>query len=162
MTRLRTITIATSIVAAVAAAPSTAAASPLLSGYGGPGQGNQAILGSALLNGPGGGSSGGSSGSTGSGEETSSSTPATGSGGGTRTPSGGRRARRRPEHAPAGAPAAPSPARPLSSAASVGSQPLGLSGTDVFYVVLGCGALIMTASITRMLVRRTPGPGKHG
>ena len=29
---------------------SASAASPLLGGYGGPGQGNQAILGSALLN----------------------------------------------------------------------------------------------------------------
>jgi hypothetical protein len=161
MTRLRTFTIATSIVVALAAAPSTSAASPLLSGYGGPGQGNQAILGSALLNGPGegsgGGSAGGSSGATSSGEETSSSpAPAAGSGGGSGTPSGGRRATSRRAHTPARAPAAPSSARPLSSAASVGSQPLGLSGTDVFYVVLGCGALIMTAAITRMLVRRTP------
>src|SRR3977135_3916585 len=41
--------------------PAVAAASSLLSGYGGPGQGNQAIPGSALLNGPshpGGGSRG--------------------------------------------------------------------------------------------------------
>jgi hypothetical protein len=47
--------------------PGVADAGSLLSGYGGPGQGNQAILGSALVNGPsgkggaGGGSSGGSS-----------------------------------------------------------------------------------------------------
>jgi hypothetical protein len=49
--------------AAVAAAivPASAQASSLLSGYGGPGQGNQAVLGSALLKGPkgkGGGSGG--------------------------------------------------------------------------------------------------------
>ena len=37
------------------AAPAPALASSLLSGYGGPGQGNQAILGSALVNGPRGG-----------------------------------------------------------------------------------------------------------
>jgi hypothetical protein len=50
-----------------AASPGVAAASSLLSGYGGPGQGSQAILGSTLVNGPrGGGGSGGSSGSTGS------------------------------------------------------------------------------------------------
>jgi hypothetical protein len=48
--------------------PATAlAGSPLLSGYGGPGAGEQAILGSTLLKGPSGGSSsGGSSGSGGS------------------------------------------------------------------------------------------------
>ena len=33
-------------------APASALASPLLSGYGGPGQGSQVILGSALVNGP--------------------------------------------------------------------------------------------------------------
>jgi hypothetical protein len=53
-----------STLAALASVP--APASPLLSGYGGPGQGNQAILGSTLLNRPGGGGPGGdSSGGTG-------------------------------------------------------------------------------------------------
>src|SRR2546430_7195651 len=46
------------LLAAALLAPS-ASAGPLLSGYGGPGGGNQAILGSGLLNGPG---SGGGSG----------------------------------------------------------------------------------------------------
>ena len=59
----RMITPTIALVALSAAMPVAASASSLLSGYGGPGQGNQAILGSALL---GGGSSGGSSGSTGS------------------------------------------------------------------------------------------------
>jgi hypothetical protein len=63
-------TIATLTVLAMFASgvlPGVADAGSLLSGYGGPGQGNQAILGSALVNGPsgkggaGGGSSGGSS-----------------------------------------------------------------------------------------------------
>jgi hypothetical protein len=49
-------------------APTTAfAGSPLLSGYGGPGAGEQAILGSTLVGGSGGGGAGGSSGSGGSG-----------------------------------------------------------------------------------------------
>lgn len=48
-----------------AAMPSAAAASSLLSGYGGPGQGNQAILGSALLNVPNNGGGSGSGGSPG-------------------------------------------------------------------------------------------------
>jgi hypothetical protein len=43
------------LVAIVVATPVAAHASPLLSGYGGPGQGSQMILGSSLLNGPGGG-----------------------------------------------------------------------------------------------------------
>lgn len=41
-------------------APTTSAASPLLSGYGGPGAGEQVIIGSALLNGPSGSRDGGS------------------------------------------------------------------------------------------------------
>jgi hypothetical protein len=53
------------LAALMAVSPTLASASSLLSGYGGPGQGNQAILGSALLNGPRGG--GGSAGSGGSG-----------------------------------------------------------------------------------------------
>jgi hypothetical protein len=56
------------VLALAAAMPAAAVASSLLSGYGGPGQGNQAILGAALVNGPrGGGGSGSSSGSTTSG-----------------------------------------------------------------------------------------------
>ena len=46
-------------VAALVAPPGIAVANPLLSGYGGPGQGSQAILGSALGNGPPGGGGGG-------------------------------------------------------------------------------------------------------
>jgi hypothetical protein len=72
--------------AATAVLPAPALASSLLSGYGGPGQGNQAVLGSALLNGPKGrGGSGGSGGSgsapsgtaqqAGGSGETSTSTP---------------------------------------------------------------------------------------
>ncbi len=51
-------------VAALAAlgwAPGSALAGPLLSGYGGPGDGEQVILGSHLINGPGGGRGGGGS-----------------------------------------------------------------------------------------------------
>jgi hypothetical protein len=70
MTRHRTIILISGCLVALGAAPSDAAlASSLLSGYGGPGQGNQAILGSALLNRPGGGS--GPSGGGSSGESSS-------------------------------------------------------------------------------------------
>ena len=51
---------------AMLATPSAVLASSLLSGYGGPGQGNQAVLGSALVNGPkSGGGAGRSRGSSG-------------------------------------------------------------------------------------------------
>src|SRR5258705_13375486 len=50
------------LAAATALIPASAQASSVLSGYGGPGQGNQVILGAALLNGPRGGSGGGSGG----------------------------------------------------------------------------------------------------
>src|SRR4051794_19511196 len=46
-------------------APAASASSTLLSGYGGPGQGNQAILGSAVIGGKGGSGGGGGSGSGG-------------------------------------------------------------------------------------------------
>ncbi len=49
--------------AVVLALPGAAQANPLLSGYGGPGQGSQTLIGSSLVNSPGGGSSSGTSGS---------------------------------------------------------------------------------------------------
>ena len=67
-------------------APTTAlAGSPLLSGYGGPGTGEQAILGSTLIGGASGGGAGGSSGSGGSGGSnfSSSTGSSTNSAGGT-------------------------------------------------------------------------------
>jgi hypothetical protein len=77
------ITILIGLVAgATAALPAPALANPLLSGYGGPGQGNQAILGSALVNAPrsgGGGGAGGEGGAGGgSGSSGESSTVPTG------------------------------------------------------------------------------------
>jgi hypothetical protein len=66
-----TITATLLALAGLSMAPTFAsAAGPLLSGYGGPGQGNQAILGSAVVNG---GSGGGSKGSGGGGSGSSSS-----------------------------------------------------------------------------------------
>ncbi len=66
MTRAQVFASTTALVAALSVAgPEAAQAGSLLSGYGGPGQGNQAILGSALLNGP--RSGGGGSGKGGSG-----------------------------------------------------------------------------------------------
>ena len=55
--------------ASVGWAPSPAAANPLLSGYGGPGQGSQAILGSAIVGGGSGAGGGGGGGSTSGGSQ---------------------------------------------------------------------------------------------
>jgi len=65
--RHRGVTIVTAmLVSALAGSPGTALASSLLSGYGGPGEGSEAILGSTLVNGPPGGAGGGSAGAGGS------------------------------------------------------------------------------------------------
>src|SRR5438874_7144215 len=76
--------------------PLPAHASPLLSGYGGPGQGSQAILGSTLFGGPGGGSSGSGAASGGEGSSGASASPAvSGQGAGSwSAPRGGRGAGR--------------------------------------------------------------------
>src|SRR5437879_11300009 len=63
--------------------PLPAHASPLLSGYGGPGQGSQAILGSTLFGGSGGGSSG--SGAAPGGEGSTASPAVSGQGAGAST-----------------------------------------------------------------------------
>ncbi len=157
------------VLALSAAAPAVAGAGSLLSGYGGPGQGNQAILGSALLNGPsgGGGSTGG--GSTGGGS----------TGGGSLAIAAGRQAAAgsRTGRASAGAVAgkhlnarvrraSTSGSHPYrdasdsaaSGAGNGGSQTLGLSGADVLYVLLAVAALGATAAFTRSLTRE-PGRG---
>lgn len=104
MNRFRKIIFIGGFLAAVMAlAPTLATASSLLSGYGGPGQGNQAILGSALLNGPsgGGGSGGGSSGGGAEGAGRSSTSTATSATGGETAATGSAKG------APAGSGAAP-------------------------------------------------------
>ena len=150
------------VVAVPVSMPALAAASSLLSGYGGPGQGSQAILGSALL----GGSSGGSGGSTGSssdsfrygerhgGTESSATSPA-GAGGSTSgsTSSGGASA--------GGVSAYPASSAELaSSAGAVQSETLGLSGDDLLYVLLALAAVAFTGVLTRQLAR-TNDPDKN-
>jgi hypothetical protein len=150
-----------------------AQAGSLLSGYGGPGQGNQAILGSTLLGGRSGG--GGSGGSAGGGGETGSangsgaltsqgsgSVAATGAGG---VPGGHARATAHHNAArtPASArnrPAAAAPAAatltPAAASVKEGSQPLGLSSHDLLYALLVLVLLAATAVLTLRLAR--PGP----
>jgi hypothetical protein len=146
------------------ATPVAAQANPILSGYGGPGQGNQAILGSALLNGPAGGG-GGSAGSGSSGENGSSTTA-------TSVGSGGRGHRGASKQSSARGQSATS-ASSLERTAQARLDPasaylaaerghavgqsgvLGLGGRDVLYIILVLGALMLAAVFTRRLTQTT-------
>ena len=143
------------------ALPSAAVAGPLLSGYGGPGQGSQAILGSTLLNGPSGG--GGSSGSEAA--SLSSESPAT------RAPAGSRQAR--PPRAAGGASTAGGQGRvgrigssgdalypSLEPSASTGT--LGLSGENLLLIALALAGVAALAVLTVRLAARTSTPSGTG
>lgn len=189
MKRQRTIIFIGGLVLALSVSlPVPALASSLLSGYGGPGQGNQAILGSALVNGPrggGGGGSGGAKGSSSSGgsegsatgeggsssssgtsaQETASGTTPTSSGtSGAATGAGGShgssgigsgRTRHGETTRAAGATASFYPASERI-AASEDSGTLGLSGTDLLYILLAVGALVFMGVLTMRLARSSP------
>ena len=155
------------VLALAVALPSGALASSLLSGYGGPGQGNQAILGAALVNGPkGGGGSGGSSNSTsdsstsGSGHASAPvSSSASSTKGGSEKSGSGRSARRSGgKSSQEDAPKASSSARglyPASERIPAGQQAgaLGLSSADVVFIVLALGLLVFIGLLTRRLAQ---------
>jgi hypothetical protein len=157
--------IATLLVApAWAAAPAAAAVNPLLSGYGGPGEGNQAILGSTLVGGsstgagPGeGGGAGGPGGPAGGAGALSGSG---GAGGGARRVPGARghrgRGPRSAGRASDGGSAATRGGGPVVSLADASSsQTLGLSSEDVVYILVALGALAVTGVLTGRLARRS-------
>jgi hypothetical protein len=155
----------------------------LLSGYGGPGQGNQAILGSTLLNGRGGGG-GGNSGSGGpQAAETSSeasqapalSAPATSAssdGGGVastgagsvRTSSARHGANEVRRHGAAASPASNGAFSGYTvSERAAGAHPwLGISGEDLLYVVLVLGVLAFTGVLTGRFAGGTRQAGAGG
>jgi len=149
--------------------PATAGASSLLSGYGGPGQGNQEILGSTLLNGSSSGGGGGSTGavaaepvapesSTGAGSsESQGATSKVGAGksaGRARRPGTGRHGRGERSAAQPTKTHGHASAPDLSPAADLGSQTLGVSGTDAVYVFLALAVLATTGVLTARLTRR--------
>ncbi len=167
--------------------PAVAPASSLLSGYGGPGQGNQAILGAALLNGPrgGGGSGGGSGGVTEGASESSAESTSPGASGetgqssGTQPAAGGsgngtaggadgqdaatRRAARKGARAGTSRRPALAPSYyPAAERIPVGEQSstLGFSGADLIYIILGAGTLAFVGVFTRRMTR-TDAPGRH-
>lgn len=162
--RLTTIVALFALGSCWAGAPTASASSTLLSGYGGPGEGNQAILGSTLIGGSGGSRGGGGSSSTGSSAPQTvsieagpapSATPHTGGSGGQKASGAGtprahpRRPRATHTSTPAGATA---PAKAVEVRA-VSAPALGLSGTDVAHVVLAFLVLVLTAVVTVVLTR---------
>lgn len=163
---------AMSLLAGLAAsAPAGALASgPLLSGYGGPGAGAQAIVGAALLNGP--GSGGGSANSGSSGGSSSSSGGGTASGGGSHRGTGGAVATGAGAAKVANTPSAAADAGRAhgdsaqspgarssllggkgSSAAPANAGTPWFSGGDLLALVLVAGALALTAVATARLAR---------
>ncbi len=156
MTRHRAIITAGITALILTLAAPAAQAGSLLSGYGGPGQGNQAILGATLLGGGAGGSRGGSGGPTtstgttppaGSTASSTSKGAPTGSSGASRKRSGG---------GTAATPSRPHGSRaalPLAREAGDG-RALGLSGADLLYMLLAFAGLVLTAAITRRLARQ--------
>jgi hypothetical protein len=166
MTRKIWIASALALAVLLAAAPAAAlAGSPLLSGYGPPGAGEQAILGSTLLQGPhGGAGQGGSSGSGGSGGPVSGSGTSTSRGTGpARTGPAGRSSSSAGGHAgiagasqahgAAGAEAGRSDASlfvyPSSlRSSSAGSPALGISGGDLLLLAGTIAALALLGTLT--------------
>jgi cobalamin biosynthesis Mg chelatase CobN len=158
------ITLGFTLLTATALAPAASRAGSLLSGYGGPGEGNQAILGSALLNGP----SGGGGGSGGSGRTAGTSAPSSAA----RQPVAGSlqsgissrsaRSRRQPERAASRAPrsgASAEQATDLTASrerAGDASAPV-LTGADLAYVILALGALVLTGWMTRQMTQHPAG-----
>jgi hypothetical protein len=176
-------TLLPAVLGALALIPAPAVAGSLLNGYGGPGEGNQAILGSALVNGPrGGGGRGGSTGESSSGLAASAPVeaiptgPRTDGGGGT-APGGtapGRSGASRHGSTPGGhrgeatGGVSGSAGKSSTSAASAyaaaergaaarlasdGSGTLGLSSGDFLYILLALGVLAVTGVLTRRLTR---------
>jgi hypothetical protein len=165
-----------------------ALAGSLLSGYGGPGQGNQELLGSALLHKPGGGSGSGGAGSSGSGSGSSSSSagtasptiatnaaPSNGQGSASRSTS---RGKPRSSHLRGGAARSAQPGRSSTSPPSIASVydaaerggpapsagALGLSGADLLLILLTLGMLALIGALSWRLARSrsTTGPRPEG
>lgn len=158
---LATTTTFTLLALALGVAPAAHATSgSLLSGYGGPGQGSQAILGSALLNGP-------SGGAPGAGSSTSTLAEAASSGGASRrvshtANSGNTAIGKSAKSSPSAASAYPLAHEAASSQAPVDGSTLGLTGADLVYLLLALVALAATAVLTRGLAGSGRGGKAHG
>lgn len=147
--------------------PGTALAGPLLSGYGGPGAGEQALLGAGLI-GPaaGGGGGGGESGGGGAVQSSApggsaSSTGAVAAGGSTSRPSGSAGAGRRRHPAAASADRegrAPADLQ-VSAVPASATGPLGLAGSSGTAALLLLLGVVLVGALTVVLARgRRDGP----
>jgi hypothetical protein len=157
--RARTITLTLLIISVVS--PASASAGSLLSGYGGPGAGSQAIIGSTLINNPPAGGSGTASGTAAHATGSLQSAPAatsTARAGGPRNSATGKRAPGQPAAGTSPSisrePAQPRQTGLLAPQAKVESSPvLGISGTDLLYIALALSVLVLTGAFTAKLVR---------
>ncbi len=143
----------------------SASADPLLSGYGGPGQGNQLILGATLLGGEGSGPSGGSGEGTtaaGAGSEASAGTAAGGGTSSTRTGGAGTRkgAAAVRVHVRKGAIPAAGAVAGAASVSAVSTPTLGLSTGDWLLALAVLAVLFLTALLTRRLVGDSGAKGR--
>jgi hypothetical protein len=175
------------LVFAIAGLPPAALASSLLSGYGGPGEGSEAILGTTLVNGPSGGAGAGPSGGAGAapaGTGAASVSGTAGSGQGSSGALGDERAglsssgstrvrgtggRAGPANgARSGAPAtrAASPGAAFAAHAAdrpaVESEHLGLTAQDLIFVLLVLAALAAVWALTVRLARTGSGGALSG
>ena len=165
MRRQRLGFVAASLALAVAAlVPGSASAGSLLSGYGGPGEGNQVILGSALLGGPSGGAGAGGeagSGSGGQGSTLSASGEGAAARSGTTGASGAAAGRRRHSHAPANGASGRAGGEPSAQGVKTPASPVDidvsktevLPSSDLRYILLTLVALAATGALTRRLAR---------
>jgi hypothetical protein len=141
------------------ATPLTASANPILSGYGGPGQGSQVILGSALVNGSGGGGGAGGSQASATGGSLTSIASALAAPTGAASPRRPRSATaRRSTRGRAAGRSAPERVKRNASGADIVSrstrQPLlGISQTALVGIVVAVGALLLLGLLTRRLAR---------
>ncbi|HEY2718908.1 MAG TPA: hypothetical protein VGI52_04690 [Solirubrobacteraceae bacterium] len=146
-------------------APAAVQAAPLLSGYGGPGSGSQAILGSTLIGGGGGGSTSGGgratpSSPTEAGGELSHSSSASSSGPRHAPRHSGARSSSQKAGSSRGAAVATQEtvatqtARVAADASVGGWQVAGLSGLDLFYVLMIAAFLALAGVLTGRLARR--------
>jgi len=166
MNRHRNIISSAGLLAAImVATPVAAHASPLLSGYGGPGQGSQLILGSSLLGGTGGGGASAAGGA---------STAATRGGLGSASAPSPSRSSASAVHAAHGVvlrPRSSSRARAGTGGAAAGAlgtyparqaapPALGVSQQDLLYIVLALCILAVAGVLTRRLTYPRGGPAR--
>jgi hypothetical protein len=155
----RPIALATTTLLACALIASSASASPLLSGYGGPGAGSQVLLGSQLIGGGGSSGGGGSEGGAGS---TSLAAPQSGAATGSHSSSGSAGGVHRHAHRGAvvvvrtGKPGTATDGRggvELAYTPAGSSNSPGLTGTDWLLIALALVALAAVGVLTARLVR---------